>query len=303
MADIRALLAAERQARRISHPQLSYTKSGMLLCTICHLNVKSEALWDGHLRSANHKKNALAAQENGSRRLKRKIEDVEASPEESEIYTTEAETRKKARPQPERVVDESDEDVDENSSAPADEVVSEGVTAPPGEGQEGKGERQRRADADSAHPSSAMAPSHGPVTHPTVDEDEWAAFEREVAPLAAQPDYSAATISAAPLSAQELAAQAEEDRRRRPETEAEDEKEDEERRLEEEFEVMEEMEERVRKLRQQREALRHAGRGSDTGQSDISAGEVAQDRSARGHHIPDEDGEEDEEEEVDGWYQ
>ncbi|RMZ81704.1 hypothetical protein DV737_g2433, partial [Chaetothyriales sp. CBS 132003] len=59
-ADVRALLAAERKARRISHPLLTYTKSGQLLCTVCQLNIKSEALWEGHLRSANHRRNATA---------------------------------------------------------------------------------------------------------------------------------------------------------------------------------------------------------------------------------------------------
>ncbi|RMD44856.1 hypothetical protein DV735_g449, partial [Chaetothyriales sp. CBS 134920] len=41
-ADVRALLAAERKARRISHPLLTYTRSGQLLCNACQLNVREE---------------------------------------------------------------------------------------------------------------------------------------------------------------------------------------------------------------------------------------------------------------------
>src|ERR1700755_2065588 len=91
MTDVRALLAAERQSRRISHPHLSYAKSGILLCNVCNLNVKSEALWDGHLKSANHRKNVAAqasrqASIDGGtgKGVKRKLEDVDEVPEERE---------------------------------------------------------------------------------------------------------------------------------------------------------------------------------------------------------------------------
>lgn len=98
-----------------------------------------------------------------------------------------------------------------------------------------------------------------------VDEDEWAAFEREVAadlppqPLALAAIKSAATIEAKPLTAEELAAQAEDEQSRqrsKREEELEAEKEDAARHLEEEFDEMEELEQRVQKLRAQREALR-----------------------------------------------
>ena len=93
-----------------------------------------------------------------------------------------------------------------------------------------------------------------------IDEAEWAAFERDVAPLAqgstANTQYSA-TIVAAPVSAADIAAQ-ETSRKLTKEVEADEEKEDDERRLEEELDVMEEMEERVKRLREKREALRKA---------------------------------------------
>lgn len=105
-----------------------------------------------------------------------------------------------------------------------------------------------------------------PTTADTVDEEEWAAFERDVA--TPPPERHAvlalnasATIEAAPISAAELAAQARDDQntqRGRRDAEIEAEKEDAARYLEEEFDEMEELEVRVRKLREKREALRQS---------------------------------------------
>lgn len=95
-----------------------------------------------------------------------------------------------------------------------------------------------------------------------IDESEWAAFKRDVAtpPPPASALTSAATISAAPLTAAEIAAQAREQEslqnKERMEAVIEGEKEDAERRLEEEFDEMAELEERLRRLREKREALR-----------------------------------------------
>ncbi|KAJ9200335.1 hypothetical protein DTO166G4_3336 [Paecilomyces variotii] len=99
-----------------------------------------------------------------------------------------------------------------------------------------------------------------------IDEDEWAAFEREVAlptrvPQATIPAAAAAapTISAAPMTAEEIAAQEKQDNEsiaRAREAEAEGEREDAARFLEEEFDEMDQLEERVRRLKQKREELR-----------------------------------------------
>lgn len=100
----------------------------------------------------------------------------------------------------------------------------------------------------------------------SIDEDEWAAFEREVvAPTRVAPApaavaaSSAATISAAPVTADELAAQQQkqnEEQARVREEDIEGEKEDAARHLEEEFEEMEQLEERVKRLKAKREELR-----------------------------------------------
>jgi DNA repair exonuclease SbcCD ATPase subunit len=103
-----------------------------------------------------------------------------------------------------------------------------------------------------------------------INEDEWAAFEREVvapthrAPLPAAA-VAAATISAAPVTADELAA--EQQKRKEDQSleneDAEGEREDAARHLEEEFEEMEQLEERVKRLKAKREELRQHVPGED----------------------------------------
>jgi hypothetical protein len=145
---------------------------------------------------------------------------------------------------------------------------------------------QDQEDTDTAHVSSeeaadlALTPEdEGDVEEPastvqtpsdapqgglqTVDEDEWAAFEREVvAPTRTRAHPAAmatATISAAPVSAQEIIAQQRkemEDLARAREADVEGEKEDAARLLEEEFDEMAQLEERVRRLKEKREELR-----------------------------------------------
>jgi hypothetical protein len=294
MADVRALLAAERQSRRIAHPHLSYTKSGMLMCNVCNLNVKSEALWEGHLKSANHRKNVASqasrqasTDSSSGKGLKRKIDDVDE--ELLERDETELEARKRSKSRPESTL------VDGGDEGQAGPVLPEEEVAGP---------QAEQAPAPVPVPNDA-APTNAPSTAPpVVDENEWAAFEREVAPLAAEkpkPNYASATITAAPVTADQIKAQEDEDRRRRLETEAEDEKEDELGKLAEEFDVMEEMEDRVRRLRAKRDALRTAAKPvDDTGQA-IDEGTVATVVVSAATNGIEED-EEDEDEDQDDWY-
>jgi len=99
---------------------------------------------------------------------------------------------------------------------------------------------------------------------PDVDEDEWAAFEADIAAAEAPINtYDDGVISAPAMSAAELAAKDKEEdnkrRRERQEAELEGDKEDAARKLEDEFEEMESLEQRVKTLREKREALRKKG--------------------------------------------
>lgn len=296
MSDVRALLAAERQSRRIVHPHLSYTKSGMLMCNVCSLNVKSESLWEGHLKSANHRKNVASQASrqasldaNTGKGVKRKIEDVDEAQEERDDADTDA--RKKPKSRPESTITQNGDDVQAGPAPPEEERTlpqAQQPTAP-------------IPTTDNELPVDGTS-----RVAPTVDEDEWAAFEREVAPLATEqpkPDYSSATITAAPVTADQMKAQEDADRRRRLETEAEDEREDELGKMAEEFEVMEEMEERVRKLREKREALRSAAKSEDdTGQPLPTEKGTALEAGRESKKADEAVEEEEEEEDEDDWY-
>ncbi|KAI0026028.1 hypothetical protein F4780DRAFT_3439 [Xylariomycetidae sp. FL0641] len=93
MADARALLRAHRAENRIKHPHAGYSDAGKLLCKLCHEAIKTEALWDGHTRSAGHKARLQQAQnqqptsgadESTAGQPKRKHSDVAESPSDAE---------------------------------------------------------------------------------------------------------------------------------------------------------------------------------------------------------------------------
>lgn len=285
MADVRALLAAEKQSRRIFHPHLTYSKSGALTCNVCNLNIKSEQLWPGHVKSLNHRKNVQKTSVEPPRPAKRKIESVETNDDEERNY--EVDSRKKPKPASDSKPDPEPELVE---PIPDDIITPElpqpETSAPP------------EVQSNGPAPSQAQVPT-APIVSGNVDEDEWAAFEREVAPLAQQ-DYASATIEAAPVSAAEVAAQQKTNTVQQREDEAEAEKEDESRRMEEEFEVMEEMEDRINRLRARREALRSQDSSSRATEpippSNILQSDPTQ-QAAVTHDEPSSD-----EEEVDDWY-
>jgi len=287
MADIRSLLRNEQASRRITHPNLSYTKSGLPNCLVCNLTIKSETLWEGHLRSPNHKKNLLKTQNGG-------LEDVNGTVSKKRKISDERDDlRKKKR----------------STGVEQEDIRKDGVQGPEEEQKPPTDNRPNDVagpaipdDEPSSSPAAPALPVESSVpAQPQVDEDEWAAFEREVAPLAHQnppaqsTDYSSATIFAAPVSAAELAAQTNAERQQRRDAEVEDEKAEEETRLVEEFEVMEGLEERVKRLKEKREALRMgAGPMEDgPGEQDAEGKQKPPDR--------DDDDDEDDSDEVDEW--
>lgn len=308
MADVRSLLRNERASRRITHPQASYANNGTLVCLICHTQIKSESLWDTHLKSAAHLKRFQnlrdgvsnpAADTNGRR--KRKADDGDED------------SRKKTKP----VDGLPDGFFDESSTTRS---VGTDFTPEPENLNE---EPQADTVSAEAAPSEQTAHSAGvpagffdtsskgtPAPKTAIDEDEWAAFERDVATpppeaLAAPSALTAAaTISAAPLTAAEIAARSREEAsiqtKERREMELEGEKEDAALRLEEEFEEMEELEERVKRLRQKREELRRSKRERETSaQESTEAMDGVEGAEAEANG--DEDDDDDEDDEWDEW--
>lgn len=160
---------------------------------------------------------------------------------------------------------------------------------------------QAKATEATKSPGTAVAQN-------VVNEDEWAAFEEFAATVPSQqPSALAAlnanaTLSAAPVTADELAAQSRDEqttRRGRREEEIEEEREEAARNLEEEFEVMEDLEGRVKRLREKREKLR---RGSKM-DADLDRPSIAPvvDETLKEQSEEEEDDDDEEADEFDGW--
>ena len=278
MADVRSLLRSERAQRRINHPQASYTATGTLECSVCHIPLKSDIeIWDKHLKSTQHAMRQERLRLNTTQRPKStnlpekaEAEDtraVSAGSKKRKADDGDDDSRKRTRPVvdvPGGFFDETIEP-DKASSQPVAEVKD--IATKQGDAAVKSPQVSHRTNGIAPELNSGNSPMNSTFQPPTapIDEDEWAAFERDVAtpppdPTAPSALTAAATISAAPMTAAELAAQSREqaslqDRERR-EAEAEGEKEDAARALEDEFEEMEGLEERVRRLREKREELR-----------------------------------------------
>lgn len=301
MTDVRSLLRNERASRRIVHPQATYSTTGTLVCLVCHIQLKAESQWEKHLLSAQHAMRLQRIRDGTLGRPPGALPPVEESLNGGGNKKRKAdngeERAKKRRVQFEQTVPE--EPVQEDSDPVAADSDQDG---PDGEG--------LLMETANLLPHPRPEPSKVPPTpsndavrkstvsgnlptssnHQTIDEDEWAAFEREVAtpPPTTSVLMSEATISAAPLSAAGIAAQEREQanvqKKERMEAVVEGEREDAARRLEDEFEEMAGLEEKVRRLREQREQLRkEIKRGDedarmmseDGNDADVDAGDSA----------------------------
>ncbi|KAK6431908.1 hypothetical protein LTR95_011924 [Oleoguttula sp. CCFEE 5521] len=276
--DARALLRAARKERRITHPHASYTSSGSLLCNLCEVPVKSEAAWGGHLHSTGHTLRLSRAQDAASRTTE--VETGSKRKRKAESPAIEEETSEGGKRV--RFDDEVEERAQDGEVLPGREVV---LPAPP------------LADADTTpiNPQEAA---------------ELAALEAELAALDQASRYSAATISAPALSADELAAQAREEisaQRGKRDVEIADEREEAEGRLQEEFAEMEELESRVRRLRERREGLRRGSTaGEEAAMGGVQTGERVEEPGgevgrASETALDGDDDDDDDEEDDDGW--
>ncbi|KAI9663585.1 MAG: hypothetical protein M1829_006044 [Trizodia sp. TS-e1964] len=235
MADVRSLLRNERAARRITDPHAAYSTNNTLTCTVCHIQIKSEALWASHARSLQHttRSGRAPASIPADKNKKRKAEE-----------------------------DDDDEDKDEGrkrSKTPNTPYapLSPGSVPPITQRTEASQQEEEPGTLDGDGDAPAPAPPAQPTT--AIDEAEWAAFQLDIATPQAAPTASSAIISAPALSAMELTLRAavptEEQRKERLEAEREAEREDAARRAEEERDEMESLDERVRRLNEKHSAL------------------------------------------------
>ncbi|KAI2633174.1 hypothetical protein GGS26DRAFT_590771 [Hypomontagnella submonticulosa] len=102
MADARALLRAHRAENRIKHPHAAYSDAGKLLCKLCHEPIKTEALWESHIRSPGHRKRLQAEPETsldkGNGAGKRKHDDVDENMSDADEDAEDAVRRKRSKP-------------------------------------------------------------------------------------------------------------------------------------------------------------------------------------------------------------
>lgn len=294
MSDARSLLRAHRAANRIEHPHAAYSDAGKLLCKLCREVVRSDAIWETHLSSSNHRQREAEAVAIPAPSIepagKRKHDDVE------EMDATLGDGLENPLPKKRNMTASATNSDKEKSGTPPGlnrrtsttpaqgfeiSIPSRPATPQIGEGSQTSTPnippmgRSPLIGIGSEHTGTPNI-NHVPISTeslivPTIsaamaapmsgaiDEAEWAAFEAEVA----SPDYADAVISAPALTAGEVAAKSqEEDNERRKhllDAEIADEKEDATRALEDEFAEMEQLESRVRKLKERREELRKGG--------------------------------------------
>ncbi|KAJ8603409.1 hypothetical protein MRB53_042176 [Persea americana] len=135
--------------------------------------------------------------------------------------------------------------------------------------------RARGQNGESTNEHAAKSLGGAPVLD-DIDEDEWAAFERDVA--TPPPERSGIAVLAAPATIEAAAVlgtdgsdQAQHsgaEQRSKAQAEAEAEREEASRQLEEELDVMDALEERVKRLKERREVLR-AGRDKQKHNADM----------------------------------
>lgn len=310
MADVRALLRNERAQRKINHPQASYSATGTLECTVCHIPLKSDTeVWSKHLKSLQHAMRAERLRLSTSKPSEpAAAREVSNGSKKRKASNDEDNSRKRTKP----VVHVHGGFFDETVESSAEETKPQAEAAKlPAENFNTAQTPTRPSTVIPSHPMpppSAHIPATAPIN--TVDEDEWAAFERDVATpppeLSIPALNSSATISAAPMTAAEIAAQAREQANTQSkesrDAELEGEKEDAARALEEEFDEMEGLEERVRRLRGMREALRlkNVEKGGGVEGGEASAGGLDGGvESVQGEENESEGDDEDDED--DGW--
>ncbi|KAL9586148.1 MAG: hypothetical protein Q9203_003958 [Teloschistes exilis] len=288
-------------------------------------DVKSETLWSKHLASSQHAKNL--------QNVPKKHKPLTASPKARDTTngskkrkanddSSDEDTRKRTRGQQSFTQEESRvESLSQGSSAktngrPMAELKRKRSPAvEPEESQRARPAQNNvisNQDSISTDPPPSNDTSTTQVQQPSptaqVDEDEWAAFQRDVAspPPETSALTAAADISAAPLTAAELAAQSREQAstqaKERREAEIEGEKEDAARQMEEEFEEMAELEDRVRRLREKREELRRKEVEGEKGGGDVAESEAPLKGIPRDEDpSTDGEGESDSGDEIDEW--
>ncbi|KAM0789743.1 hypothetical protein ACM66B_006598 [Microbotryomycetes sp. NB124-2] len=205
MPDLKSLMKAKQASARLTHPNAKYDARGQLSCNVCHVQIKSAALFGPHLQSKAHRTN------------------VQKQQQQQEGSKVTGQKRK---------LDETDDgDVDDDGrQAHAMSADSSSVSAKRKRDENGQQDEQEAGAEDSSNGGTGLPadffadPSQAPVARADSDVDEemedgqgreqddvaqddpeWAAFEAALrdGPSGAEAGPSttapSATISAAPV--------------------------------------------------------------------------------------------------------
>ncbi|KAK0903902.1 hypothetical protein LTR57_018946 [Friedmanniomyces endolithicus] len=317
LASRRALLAAELASRRVVHPDAAYTPDGKLRCTLCDITITPHAVWHAHLHSTAHTLRTSRKWETATFRglatapagKKRKaIDSSTESPDERKRPRPDddAEARANAENEEEAEKLAGLAAIARGKNAPPPMLSSR--SRPNYQSQLSESQQSQSLEtAQSQSLETAQSqllgrrfygsysgggPQQQQLPKPEIpfhkieagkyqDESEIEAFVRELAELERKFPASAlnaqATITAAPMKAEEIAAKAREEQsaqRGKRDVEIEAEKEEAASALQDEFQEMEGLEDRLRILREKREALRATAGGK------VNEGAVAVDDPA-----------------------
>lgn len=308
MADVRNLLKNEREARRIIHSHTTYTTTGKLICLLCQTQLKSESLWPGHLASSQHQARLqrsddekISTASKVSPHSDSSTDAQEAIPKATTSVTTSSISTGRKRKASESGDDEDERKRSKRSSEELAELrtpARSGTSTPSKTGMNLSLQEIQLPSRPATPQKTPEIAAVAPAPAVTVNEDEWAAFEAEIAAAdteaVVEATISAPAISAADLAAAQSIEESSAQRKDRHEAELEQDKEDAARKLEDEFDEMEGFEERVRKLKAKREALRfQASKDVLTGEKDDQSSQT--DASKREKIKPAEDDEDEDE--------
>ena len=214
--DVRKLLQQSKQKRQISHPYAKYTSLGALVCTICDSKFSSDALWTPHVQSASHRENAmqnkLAQQHKAKRMLD--LESGTTQDEQSDIRINDDQPSAKRLRAEERKEEGHNDEKQEELNEQQDLRLPSGFFD----------KTQQQQEATPTAESATVA----------VNEEEWAAFQADIAQSTREKDQQ----------------QAEEDEETARDVVAE------------EFDEVERLQQRVSALKSKREALRQSNGNS-----------------------------------------
>ncbi|KAF5583258.1 coiled-coil 16 [Fusarium subglutinans] len=279
MSDVRSLLRQQRAARRIEHPYAVYSDAGKLLCTLCHEHIKTESLWDSHVRGEAHKtrlikvqtaasSNARASQQQTSQ--KRKHDDNEEAIDDKDGDVEMDDGRRKRNKTDGVDGMDGDGDRDNKDQTLTPPRLTRRTSTTPSQGVEIQipsrpATPAHRDGSSSSTPggqlnnlvsqsTTASLPSRQASSLTTderltsaaaiaVDEAEWAAFEADIAATTATYDEDA-TISAPAMTAEQAAA-----------ADAQKEEEAEKRRAQADVDLEDEKEEATRALEEEFEEM------------------------------------------------